>query len=118
MSYNTMQDATKEAVAVQSKLAKPDLWDVKVWKNHGTWHWQLKSGALTMHSSYNAAYRQHPVRYSCLLGDHEDSAGGSPLWYDQTWYDDPNEAVEVQAKLARKRLDVITGIVEHVESLL
>jgi hypothetical protein len=118
MSYNSMEEATKQGEKVRDALAKPEKWELKVWKNHGSWHWALNSGKLRLHSSYNAAYRDHPTRYSCLLGDSEKSGGGSYLWYDQTWYDDPQEAVDAQAKLARERLDVITGIVEHVETLL
>lgn len=118
MSYPTLEQASERAVEVHATMTKPELWDVKVWKNHGLWHWSLKAGALTLYESYSAAYNDQPIRFSCLMGDHSGGTGSSTIWYDQTWYDNPNEAVEAQVKLARERLNILTRIVEHVEALV
>lgn len=114
-SYTSRDEAKRNGEAVRGCMERPDAWEVRVWDNAGSWYWELRHGALRLHRSYNAAYRKYPVRYSCLLGDTEKGGGGSPIWYDNQWYEDPNDAVAAQLKLARERLDDLTRIVEDAE---
>ncbi len=78
------------------------------------WHYGAYNGSLAVCVGSRG-------NYFCLLSDDiVRSGGGCCYWTESSGgeFDDPNDAVAYQAKLARAFLDKITPIVEHVESLV
>jgi hypothetical protein len=83
-------------------------WQLRVWENLG-WHYEVHNCV----GDREVSVRVHYGKYSVLFGHN----GGEIFWTERKSYDDPNEAVRQQLKLARKFVDDLNVEVTKAEKV-
>lgn len=107
----TKAQAERGAQALRRKL-KGKGWKIKLWENMG-WHYCLQLGPLRVDRDRSDGF------YSVLMGEkQEDNVGGSYLWLVRAGFLDPNCAVTMQIRKARKTVDRLNALVNSVEDAL
>jgi hypothetical protein len=116
MSSKTEALARRKGEALLKKL-KGEGWELNVWENGG-WHYSAQNGPLTVHAS---SYRIGPTTYWCLLSEEFERypVGGAPFWTARgnPSFEDPNDAVRQQVKIARQFVKKVTKIVNQVAAI-
>lgn len=83
-------------------------WKLDVWDNLG-WHCAAYNKFISVHE-YNG-------KYSAMLTIDPDKRGcGETYWTDSRHFDDPQEAVKWQMKIATAYLRKMRNAIEHVEA--
>ena len=101
----TEVEARAKGAVLMSKLKGAGWW-LRVWENMG-WH-------FAAHNKHIAVYWYND-QYSAMLTNDEQSGSGEIYWTDSEHFEDPNEAVDHQMKVARAFLNKLRRTVEYVE---
>lgn len=90
-------------------------WELRVHYNFG-WHYNLRSGGLSLSAHHYQGYSSHPATYYCLVGDRGTGYGE---WHHSEGHKrNPIEAVESALRRAREVTDQRLRVVENAEAVL
>lgn len=92
-------------------------WELRVWQNTG-WHYEAANGPLTVQAT---SYMVGPTSYWCLLADdvYRYPGSGAVFWTDtkHPTFEDPNDAVRHQYKIASEFVHRVTRVVDQVAAI-
>lgn len=106
----TKAKAQAEARRLKALLGRGHGWNIYVFENLG-WHVYANKGSLNLSVDSYGPDDEVPM-YSCMLGDHEDSGGGSYMWHDHSHkkYHHPRQAIARCVRLAKPRVAEINRV--------
>jgi len=109
---NDFQEAAVLASRMHGAGWVPETNDEK----SGGWRWRVRNGMLAV---YPKTSPSRGTRYQCLLSwQHDEDDGGAGFWFDETVYDDPNEAVRQQLVVARRFVQRVDQVVSALEAVV
>ncbi len=108
----TQAAARAKARRLVAKL-KGRGWKYEVW-NTSEWHYCAVNGTLYV---YVHEAMMGPKMYHTLLGNGDYPHAGEMFWSPSKMFDDPNDAVAYQVRLARKFLNKTTAAVRAAEAI-
>lgn len=101
----TKFEAEKAAERLLKLINRPG-WSVKIWENMG-WHYKAFYGYLSVFPSYGGGYL-------AMLSTKRGASHSPGFWNDKNSYDDPNEAIEEQIKVACEFVGRLSKIIYEV----
>lgn len=108
---------TKKEVEAKGKelleMMEGDGWELIVSENLG-WHYSVSNKYISI---FPCLY-DNKERYTCLMSALPDRHWGEAFWTTQEVFDDPNDAVKHQIKVAREFVNKCLDAVQHVENFI
>jgi hypothetical protein len=102
-TYVEYQQAKANAENLKRRLNGKG-WKIEVYENLG-WHFKVRNDYLNVYG------KEFADKYSCLMADTKEGAGGLSLWHVNNYAKDPNVSVRKQIEHAEAVVSILVQAV-------